>query len=70
MATSSGPRIIASSDDFRLVRKADDTYALELPDGADALGVEKWRDVTVSRGPMKALVDYLIREAVKGERHE
>lgn len=61
-------RVIAEADDFRLVRVEDGdrvTYLLELPDGADALGVERWREGKVNGDVAKALFGYVIRQHVK-----
>lgn len=69
----SGPRIIAGGDDdgFRLVRVEDGervTHILETPDGCDALGVERWREVKINGSAMTALFGYLIKIATKQER--
>lgn len=68
-----GPRIIAGSeqDGFRIVRQAEGTkvtYVVELPDGCDALGCERWKDVSADGKVVKALRDYIIRQSVK-ENH-
>lgn len=59
-----GPRIVIGDDNFRIVRTGE-RYILELPDGADALGVERWREVEANGKPVKAMRDFLIRLSVK-----
>jgi hypothetical protein len=66
----SGPRIVAEDQAFRIVRTEDGTrvtYVMEVPDGCDALGCERWRDVKVSGTPMTALFNFVIRESLKGQ---
>lgn len=59
--------IVASSPDFRLVKQTEGekvTYVLETPDKPDALGVERWRTVSVEmKNPLMFLRDFLIRHA-------
>lgn len=59
--------IIASSKQFRLVKQSMGekvTYVLETPEKPDALGCERWREVSVeNRNPLMFLRDYLIRHA-------
>ena len=66
-----GPVIVAGDDTFRIVRvgKGDGTkYVVELPDGCDSLGVERWRDVSADGKVVKAMRDFIIRTALQGER--
>lgn len=64
------PVIVAGgdTDGFRIVRQeAGDkvTYVVELPDGCDALGVERWKDVSAEGRVVKAMRDFIIRTAIK-----
>lgn len=70
---SNGPRIVVGDDRFRLVRVSEGakvTYVLEVTDGADALGVERWREVSADGKPVKAMRDFLIRQCVKQEQSD
>lgn len=63
-------RIIAADNSFRIVKQVDGdkvTYIVELPDGFDALGVERWKDVSAEGKVVKAMRDFIIRAAVRGE---
>lgn len=65
------PRIIAGDDKFRLVRIEDGnkvTYILEKPDGCDALGEERWREVSQDAPIIRALRDWIIRAVVQAEK--
>jgi hypothetical protein len=67
---STGPRIVAGDQAFRIVRVENGdciTYVMEMPDGCDALGVERWRDCKVNGSPMTALFSYVIRGSLKGQ---
>ena len=62
--------IVAGSDrdGFRIVRVEDGdkvTYVTELPDGCDALGVERWKDVSTEGKVVKAMRDFIIRAATR-----
>lgn len=64
----SGPRIIAGSDKdgFRLVRIEDGdrvSHILEVPDGCDALGVERWREFKTDSSHLKNLFNFLVKTA-------
>lgn len=64
--------VIAGDDTFRIVRVTDGqkvTYCVELPDGHDALGVERWKDVSAEGKVVKSMRDYIIRAAVKEQTH-
>jgi hypothetical protein len=65
---SSGPRILVQDDRFRIVRIEDGervTYVVEVPDGCDALGVERWREFKTDNTLAKAMRDYIIRLTIK-----
>lgn len=69
------PHVIAGSDKdgFRIVRQEDGdkvTYVTELPDGCDALGVERWKDVSTEGKVVKAMRDFIIRAATKEHTRE
>ena len=62
------PFVIASDDKFRIVKLEDGdrvTYVIEKQDGCDALGVERWRDVSSDSPIVRALRDWIIRAALK-----
>ena len=64
----SGPRILVQDDKFRIVRVEDGdriTYVVETPDGCDALGCERWRELKMDNKHWTAFRDYIIRVAVK-----
>lgn len=64
----SGPQIVAEDALFRLVRLEEGdrvTYVLEVPDGCDALGVERWREFRIDNKHIKAMRDYIIRGSLK-----
>jgi hypothetical protein len=64
-------RVIAGDDTFRIVRQEagkDVKYVVELPDGHDGLGVERWKDVSADGKVVKAMRDFIIRTALKGDR--
>ena len=42
---SDGPRIVLEHAKFRIVEIHDGTKVMEKPDGADALGVERWKEI-------------------------
>lgn len=62
--------IIAGSekDGFRIVRQTQGdkvTYLVELPDGCDALGCERWKDVSADSKVVRSLRDFIIRQSLK-----
>ena len=71
------PRLLVSEPDFRIVETeigGNVLHVLEVRDGADALGVERWRTfkTDVSKD-IRAIFGYMVRvalelETVKGER--
>jgi hypothetical protein len=60
--------IVAASPQFRLVRQTSGdrvTYVLEVPEKPDALGCERWREVTVeNKNPLTFLRDFIIRHSL------
>ena len=63
-----GPYILAGDDKFRIVRdEVGDkvTYTVEAPDGCDALGVERWKELRMDNKHWSAFRDYIIRAALK-----
>ena len=67
----SGPTILVDDSRFRIVRVEDGdkvTYVVEVPDGCDALGTERWRDFKTDNTLVKAMRDYIIRGAVAKEK--
>ena len=68
-----GPVIIASDALFRLVRMVEGdrvTYVMEVPDGCDALGVERWREFKLDNKHLRALRDFIIRGSLRDTTHE
>lgn len=60
--------IVAGDHTFRIVKQVAGqrvTYLLELPDGFDALGVERWKDVSSDGKVVKAMRDFIIRSVLK-----
>jgi hypothetical protein len=65
---SGGPRLIVDQPDFRIVQVGDGAglrYVLEVSDGADALGVERWREFKLDNQKLRSLFGYLCRLATK-----
>lgn len=63
------PTLLIDEPDFRLVRvEIGDSveHVLEVRDGQDALGTERWRKFEVNGTAMRALFKYLVRIADKG----
>jgi hypothetical protein len=65
--------IIAGSeqDGFRIVKQEQGdkvTYIVELPDGNDALGCERWKDVSADGKVVKAMRDFIIRAALQQQQ--
>jgi hypothetical protein len=65
----SGPRIIAGDDTFRIVRIEDGnkvSHVMEMAEGCDALGVERWRDARIdNKGVAATLFNYICKMANK-----
>ena len=64
-----GPRILATDGKFRIVRIEDGdrvTNVLELADGCDALGVERWKEANVGAGESlsRRLRDWIIQHSL------
>ncbi len=60
--------IVAGDHTFRIVKQVQGqrvTYLLELPDGFDALGVERWKDVSADGKVVRVMRDYIIRSVTK-----
>jgi hypothetical protein len=61
------PRLLVNEPDFRIVWdvvSGNDVHILEVPDGADALGVERWRTFqTRGNKNLEAIFGYLVRLA-------
>jgi hypothetical protein len=67
----SGPIILVADDKFRIVRLEDGdrvTYVVETPDGCDALGCERWRELRMDNKHWIAFRDYMIRAALKEQK--
>ena len=64
---SDGPKVIVEDAKFRIVR-VDGTYITETPDGCDALGVERWRELKMDNQYWRAFRDYIIRAHVAQEK--
>lgn len=59
---NAGPRVVGGNHRFRVVRTDNATYIFEKADGADALGVERWRELKFGEAHdvAKLLRDYII----------
>lgn len=58
------------ADGFRLVKLEDGnkvTYTLEVPDGCDALGCERWRTFEMNSQHLRNIFGFLIKIATKGQ---
>jgi phage gp45-like len=68
---SDGPVVIVEDARFRIVRLAEGDkviYVTETPDGCDAMGVERWRELKMDNKHWAAFRDYIIRAAINKER--
>ena len=66
-----GPVIVVQDECFRIVRLTDGervTYVVETPDGADALGNERWRELRMDNKHWVAFRNYIIRTAIKEQQ--
>lgn len=65
---SDGPVIVATDDAlFRIVRLTEGDkvlYVMEVIDGCDALGVERWREFKLENKHLRALRDFIIRASL------
>lgn len=65
------PKLLVDEADFRIVADVvgeADVYTLEVRDGADALGVERWRTFNTSSKDLRSIFAFLIRVAQKQEQ--
>lgn len=70
-----GPRIIAGGDKdgFRLVRLEEGdriSHVLEVPDGCDALGVERWREFQLHSAQLKIIFGFFIKLALQQQQEK
>jgi phage gp45-like len=68
---SDGPVVIVEDAKFRIVRLAEGDkviYVTETPDGCDALGVERWRELKMDNKHWGAFRDYIIRATLKEKK--
>ena len=64
--------LLISEPDFRLVRiELSDglEHVLEVRDGCDAMGTERWRKFEINGTALRALFKYLIRIAEESYEH-
>lgn len=64
------PRLVVLEPDFRIVEdeiSGNIVHTLEVRDGVDAMGVEKWRHFRTDSKDLKAIFSYLIRLALELE---
>jgi hypothetical protein len=71
----SGPKVIAGGDrdGFRLVRIEEGdriSHILEVPDGCDALGVERWREFQLNSSHLKTIFGFFIKLALQQQPQE
>lgn len=66
------PRLLIDEADFRVVEdvvSGNDIHTLEVRDGCDALGVERWRAYVIRGNKnLETIFGYLIRVAKQLER--
>jgi hypothetical protein len=63
-------QVIAGDAHFLIVRQTDGekvTYVLEVHEGFDALGCEKWGEIRADGKVVRSMRDFIIRTAVQGE---
>jgi hypothetical protein len=63
------PKLIVDNPRFRIVEDivgGNEIHCLEVPDGADALGVERWRTYHTNTASLRAMFDFMIVMAKKG----
>lgn len=69
----SGPRKLIDEPDFRIVEAIigeNVVHTLEVRDGVDAMGVEKWRTFRTDSKDLRAIFGFLTRLAIELEsRH-
>lgn len=70
----SGPRKLVDEPDFRIVEAVigeNVVHTLEVRDGVDAMGVEKWRTFRTDSKDLRAIFQFLVRIAIELEqRHK
>jgi phage gp45-like len=65
---SDGPIIIVEDPKVRIVRLTEGDkviYVTETPDGCDAMGVERWRELKMDNKHWAAFRDFIIRGSLK-----
>ena len=65
------PRKLVDEPDFRIVEDVigeNVIHTLEVRDGVDAMGVEKWRQFRTDNKDLRAIFGYLIRLAIDLEQ--
>ena len=65
------PTLLINEPDFRLVRVSigeDVEHVLEVRDGKDAMGNERWRKFELANQHLRNLFGYLVRIASKQEQ--
>ena len=70
---SNGPRVVVEEPgEFRIVRVEDGdkvSHVVEVPDGCDALGAERWRSLEMKNvKPFGMFLSYILRQIAKGEQ--
>jgi hypothetical protein len=67
----SDPVVIVSDPKFRIVRLEEGdriTYVTETPDGCDAMGAERWRELRMDNKHWVAFRDWIIRACLKEQQ--
>lgn len=65
------PRLLIDEPDFRIVEDIlgeNVVHTLEVRDGRDAMGVEKWRQFKTDNKDLRAIFGFLIRLALDLEQ--
>lgn len=64
------PKLLISEPDFRLVEDIigeSVVHILEVRDGVDAMGAERWREFKVDSANLRRIFGYLVRMAIERE---
>ena len=64
------PRKIVDEPDFRIVENVigeNVVHVLEVRDGVDAMGVEKWRTFRTDSKELRAMFSFMVRLAIELE---
>lgn len=72
-ALPSNPVLLINEPDFRIVEVTigeDIEHVLEVRDGRDAMGTERWRKFETSSTHLRQIFGYLVRVAIQTKQQE